>query len=49
MPNVVSRLSETPGAIVHAGGRHGADTETVYGQLGLGPAELESLRAKGVL
>ena len=27
MPNVISRLSETPGEIDHAGGAHGADTD----------------------
>jgi crotonobetainyl-CoA:carnitine CoA-transferase CaiB-like acyl-CoA transferase len=49
MPNVISRLSETPGAIRSTGGRHGADTEAVLGELGVGPEELERLRGEGVV
>jgi crotonobetainyl-CoA:carnitine CoA-transferase CaiB-like acyl-CoA transferase len=49
MPNVVSRLSETPAAIEHAGGAHGRDTDTVLTELGVGGDELERLRAKGVV
>ena len=49
MPNVVSRLSETPGRIRHTGGRHGCDNETVYAELGVSPAELELLREERVL
>ena len=49
MTNVVSRLSETPGAIVRAGGRHGRDTDAVLGELGVEPAELERLRESGVV
>jgi crotonobetainyl-CoA:carnitine CoA-transferase CaiB-like acyl-CoA transferase len=49
MSNVVSRLSETPGAIRSAGGAHGADTAAVLGELGVTAAELERLRAEGVV
>ena len=35
MPNVISRLSETPGEIRHAGRAHGADTEAVLAELGV--------------
>jgi crotonobetainyl-CoA:carnitine CoA-transferase CaiB-like acyl-CoA transferase len=49
MPNVISRLSETPGEIRHAGRRHGADTDEVFGELGLGPDELAQLRKGGVV
>jgi len=49
MPNVISRLSQTPGEVRTTGGRHGADTEAVLGELGVSPAELEQLRADGVV
>lgn len=49
MTNVISRLSHTPGEIDVAGGRHGRDTEAVFGELGIGPDELERLRAAGVV
>ena len=49
MTNVISRLSETPGEIRFAGWTHGADTEAVLAELGVDPAELESLRAEGVV
>jgi crotonobetainyl-CoA:carnitine CoA-transferase CaiB-like acyl-CoA transferase len=49
MTNVVSRLSATPGEIEWAGGRHGRDTTTVLGQLGVSPDELARLRAEGVV
>jgi crotonobetainyl-CoA:carnitine CoA-transferase CaiB-like acyl-CoA transferase len=49
MPNVISRLSETPGEIRHAGGLHGADTESVLSELGVGPDELARLRSDGVV
>jgi crotonobetainyl-CoA:carnitine CoA-transferase CaiB-like acyl-CoA transferase len=47
--NVVARLSETPGQVRWAGRRVGEDNELVFGELGHGPAELERLRADGVL
>jgi crotonobetainyl-CoA:carnitine CoA-transferase CaiB-like acyl-CoA transferase len=49
MPNVVSRLSDTPGEIRSTGGRHGADTDAVLTELGLGAEEVERLRAAGVV
>ncbi len=49
MTNVVSRLSETPGEIVRAGGPHGRDTDAVLDELGVEPAELERLRESGVV
>ena len=36
MPNVIARLSATPGEIRRAGGRHGEDTEAVLEELGVG-------------
>jgi formyl-CoA transferase len=51
MPGVVPRLTGTPGAIRHAGPREpGADNEEIYlGRLGLERAELDRLRAAGVV
>ena len=43
MPNVVARLSATPGEIRRAGGRQGEDTEAVLEELGVGGAELDAL------
>ena len=33
MPNVLFRLSNTPGQVRHAGRAHGADTDEVLGEL----------------
>jgi crotonobetainyl-CoA:carnitine CoA-transferase CaiB-like acyl-CoA transferase len=49
MLNVISRLSETPGAIRHAGRRHGEDTAAMLAELGLGPDEFARLRGQGVV
>jgi crotonobetainyl-CoA:carnitine CoA-transferase CaiB-like acyl-CoA transferase len=49
MPNVISRLSETPGRIRHSGGRHGADTAAVFAELGVKADELALLRADRVV
>ena len=49
MPNVISRLSETPGRIRHSGGRHGCDTDAVFRELGVTPAELAHLREERVV
>jgi crotonobetainyl-CoA:carnitine CoA-transferase CaiB-like acyl-CoA transferase len=49
MTGVTSRLSDTPGKIERAGGPHGRDTAAVLGELGVGPNELERLRAHGVV
>lgn len=47
MPNVISRLSATPGEIRRTGGKHGEDTEAVLEELGV--AELDRLREDGVI
>jgi crotonobetainyl-CoA:carnitine CoA-transferase CaiB-like acyl-CoA transferase len=49
MSNVISRLSETPGEVRHSGGRHGEDTVSVLGELGVGAEELARLRHEGVV
>lgn len=43
MQNLMFRLSATPGAINWSGRGIGADNETVYGELGIGPEELAEL------
>ena len=47
--NVPVRLSETPGAIEWTGGAHGADTDEVFGELGVNAEELARLREAGVV
>jgi len=47
MPNVISRLSATPGEIRGAGGKHGEDTEVVLEELGVG--DLGRLREEGII
>ncbi|MFE7414853.1 CaiB/BaiF CoA transferase family protein [Streptomyces laurentii] len=49
MQNVLFRLSDTPGAIRWAGRPHGADTTDLLTELGLGPAEIDTLRAEGAV
>ena len=49
MTNVISRLSETPGAIDHAGREQGADNAAVFAEVGVDDAELARLRAEGVV
>jgi crotonobetainyl-CoA:carnitine CoA-transferase CaiB-like acyl-CoA transferase len=49
MANVPVRLSSTPGAIEWAGGRHGADTESVLAEIGVDAGELKRLREAGVV
>jgi crotonobetainyl-CoA:carnitine CoA-transferase CaiB-like acyl-CoA transferase len=49
MTNVISRLSETPGAIEHAGREQGADTAAVLAEIGVDAAELERLRGEGTV
>ena len=44
MTGPIARLSSTPAAIRFAGGRHGADTDRVLGELGLPSTELERHR-----
>jgi len=49
MTNVISRLSDTPGSIEHAGREQGADTEAVLTEVGVDAAELARLRAEGTV
>ncbi|MFE5218823.1 MULTISPECIES: CaiB/BaiF CoA transferase family protein [Streptomyces] len=49
MQNVLFRLSATPGAIRWAGRPHGADTDAVLTEAGLGPDDIAALRAEGAL
>jgi crotonobetainyl-CoA:carnitine CoA-transferase CaiB-like acyl-CoA transferase len=49
MTNMISRLSETPGGIERTGAAVGADTSGVLAELGVDDAELERLRAAGVV
>jgi crotonobetainyl-CoA:carnitine CoA-transferase CaiB-like acyl-CoA transferase len=49
MTNMISRLSDTPGRIERTGAAHGADTAEVLAEIGVGDAELERLRAVGVV
>lgn len=49
MQNVLFRMLATPGRIRWAGRRLGQDNEAVYGELGVGRAELAALRARGVV
>lgn len=49
MHNVIPRFSDTPGEIMWSGGQLGQDNAAVYGELGLGLAELDRLRTSGVI
>jgi crotonobetainyl-CoA:carnitine CoA-transferase CaiB-like acyl-CoA transferase len=50
MPNVMYRLSQTPGHIRFTGRAHGADTAEVLGELaGLDPAAVDRLHEQGVV
>jgi crotonobetainyl-CoA:carnitine CoA-transferase CaiB-like acyl-CoA transferase len=49
MTNMISRLSDTPGGIERTGAAHGADTAEVLAEIGVDDAELERLRAEGVV
>jgi formyl-CoA transferase len=49
MQNVFPRLSETPGTVRWTGPELGQHTAEVLGALGLGAADLERLRAQGVI
>ena len=50
MPNVIPRLSETPGRIEHPGPDLGSANRDVYeGELGLSAAEIEALKAGGII
>lgn len=49
MPNVLFRLSETPGAVRHTGRAHGADTDDVLADLGFSAEERDALRSAGAI
>ncbi len=49
MPNVMFRLSDTPGAIRHGGRPHGADTDEVLREAGLTDEQIIALRSRGVV
>jgi crotonobetainyl-CoA:carnitine CoA-transferase CaiB-like acyl-CoA transferase len=49
MPNVLARLTGTPGSIRWTGRRHGADTDAVLAEVGIAPDERDRLRAEGVI
>ena len=49
MPNVLFRMSGTPGAIRHAGRAHGADTDQVLASIGVTAEQVAQLREHGVV
>ena len=49
MPNLLFRMSQTPGEIRHTGRAHGADTDAVLGELGLSADRIAQLRAAGAI
>jgi formyl-CoA transferase len=49
VPGVVPKLSATPGRLRAAAPRLGEDTDEVLRQMGLSPAQIAELRAKGVV
>ncbi|CAB4948029.1 unannotated protein [freshwater metagenome] len=49
MPNVLFRLSDTPGQVRHTGRGHGVDTDTVLADFGFSADERASLRSAGVI
>ncbi|GAA4675842.1 CaiB/BaiF CoA transferase family protein [Phytohabitans rumicis] len=49
MQNVPFRMSQTPGAIRHAGRAHGQDTVELFMELGYTEAEIDELREHGVI
>ena len=49
MPNVVARLSETPGRVAAAGPALGEHNSEVLGALGYGPDDLAELARAGVI
>lgn len=49
MQNLLFRLSRTPGSIRWAGRPHGADTDEVLAEIGLGPDEISRLRKDGAV
>lgn len=49
MPNVLFRMSDTPGEIKHTGRGHGADTDAVLSELGFTAAQIDDMRANGAI
>ena len=49
MPNIMFRLSDTPGEIRHSGRGHGEDTDDVLREVGLTAAQIADLRDRGVV
>jgi crotonobetainyl-CoA:carnitine CoA-transferase CaiB-like acyl-CoA transferase len=50
MPNVITKMTETPGRIDHAGPSIGEHNEEIYlGELGLTQAELDDLKEAGIV
>jgi formyl-CoA transferase len=49
VPGVVPKLSDTPGAIVHAAPALGEHTDEILGQLGIDAATRDAWRARGVV
>jgi formyl-CoA transferase len=49
VPGVVPKLSDTPGEIEWVGPRLGEHTDEVLGRLGYAPADIDSLRSRGVV
>jgi crotonobetainyl-CoA:carnitine CoA-transferase CaiB-like acyl-CoA transferase len=49
MPNVLFRMSGTPGSIRHAGRAHGADTDQVLASIGVTAEQVAQLREHGVV
>jgi formyl-CoA transferase len=49
MPNVLFRLSRTPGEIRWPGPDMGTDNAEIYGSIGMDEAELSRLRENGTI
>ena len=49
MPNVLFRMSDTPGEIKHTGRGHGADTDDVLTELGFSSEQIADMRANGAI
>ncbi|MDQ6628232.1 MAG: CoA transferase [Pseudomonadota bacterium] len=49
VPGIVPKLSLTPGSVRSSAPHLGDDTDTVLGEMGLGPEEIATLRAKGIV
>jgi crotonobetainyl-CoA:carnitine CoA-transferase CaiB-like acyl-CoA transferase len=48
-PNVLFRMSETPGAIRHAGRALGEDTDAILAELGFGADDIARLKERGAV